>query len=92
MPTTNYIADSSKEEAWQRVSSTQLRKKIVSMYTRVFVGYSSREDAEQELDDRIAMYENVHGGHTYHIGGGMWGMKYTFKTAEWVDPPVYKDG
>lgn len=89
---TSYIVDASKQEAWQRVSSTRLRKKIVSTYTKVFVGFGSRREAEEELETRIKMYSNVFEGQVKHSGGGMWEMQYTFKTSEWCVPAVYKDG
>ena len=78
-------------EAWQRVSSTQLRKKIVKTWTRVYVGIPSEADAAMLLDQVLA-FSNVNSG-TISLGsGGMWTCNISFKTANWVTPAVYMTG
>lgn len=79
-------------EAWQRVSATQLRKKLVTTWTRKYTGIPSERDAEDILDEVISMASNVNEGEISLVGGGMWECTITFKTAKWVEPGQYKDG
>lgn len=79
-------------EAWQRVSTTRLRKKIVKTWTRKYVGITSESDADTLLEQKITLYNNVYEGEISLQNGGLWECSITFKTAEWVDPAQYKDG
>ena len=79
-------------EAWQRVSATQLRKKLVKTWTRKYTGIPSEADANDLLDEVISMFGNVNEGQISLVGGGMWECTITFRTAEWVEPGQYKDG
>lgn len=79
-------------EAWQRISSTQLRKKIVKTWTRVYVGIPSAAEADTLLETAIGSYANVYEGNISLEGGGMWSCTISFKTAVWATPAQYKDG
>lgn len=79
-------------EAWQRVSATQLRKKIIKTWTREYVGIDGQAAAAELLETEIALYENVREGSAHPEGAGLWGVTISFKTATWVEPAVYKEG
>ena len=79
-------------EAWQRVSATKLRKKLVKTWTRKYTGIPSKADADDLLDEVISMFSNVNEGEISLVGGGMWECTITFKTAKWAEPGQYKEG
>lgn len=79
-------------EAWQRVSSTSLRKKIVHRWDRVYVGIPGEAAAKELLEAEMLTYSNVNEGTINLVNGGMWECRISFKTSDWVEPPVYKNG
>lgn len=86
-----YETSATFTEAWQRISSTRLRKKIVKEWTRVYVGIPSKADAEALLEE-VLQYSNVDEGTMSLVEGGLWKINISFKTASWVDPAQYITG
>lgn len=90
--TSMYETRVQQAEAWQRISATQLRKKIVKTWFRVYVGIRGEEAADTLLANEIGLYSNVTEGEAHHVAGGMWEVNLSFKTAEWANPAQYMNG
>ena len=79
-------------EAWQRISTTKLQKKIVQTWSRRYVGINGQAAATELLTSEMMKNSNVEDGEIFKDNGGMWVCEIEFKQSEWVDPPVYKKG
>jgi hypothetical protein len=80
------------QEAWQRISATSLRSKIVKTWTRIYIGIPSESDANTLLTQEISAYSNVHEGSISLSPSGMWTCTISFKTATWIEPAKYMQG
>lgn len=78
-------------EAWQRTSATQLRKKIVKTWTRIYVGIMTKAEADELLLE-VLKFTNVEEAFGDRDASGMWSVRISFKLAQWVEPAVYIDG
>jgi hypothetical protein len=83
-----YRTNAHAVEAWQRISPTQLRKKIVTTWQLIYVGIPSQSDAEELLSTVIAE-TSVKEGSIALKDGGYWECAVSYKTAEWVSPAKY---